>query len=171
LYDVCVSWKVRFDDKAIQKSIMYQELIRAIREARNKNGLGMKESLELKVFKSDESNEWISDTDAVQFISKFANLSSIGQVTEELSGGASFISGASKYFLLFDKKIDMEAERNRLETELKYAQGFVDSIKKKLDNEKFVQNAKAEVIENEKKKLTDGIERLNGIESSLKGLG
>lgn len=163
--------KASFDDKAIHKTILYQELIRSIREVRNKNGLGMKEALELKAFKSEESNEWIRDIDAVQFISKFANLSSIEQVTEELSGGASFISGTTKFFLLFDKKIDLETERKRLETELKYAQGFVESIKKKLDNEKFVQNAKLEVIENERKKLADGIERLNGIESSLKSLG
>lgn len=137
---------------------------------RNKNGLGMKEALELKVFTPDDSSEWIQDANARQFITKFANLSTIDYVTEEISGGASFISGTTKYFLLFDKKIDIAAERNRLQSELKYAQGFVDSIKKKLENEKFVMNAKPEVIENENKKLADGMERLNGIASSLKAL-
>ena len=162
--------KTDFDEKIIQNAIEYQELIRAIREVRNKNGLGMKEALELKVFTSDDSSEWIQDANARQFITKFANLSTIDYVTEEISGGASFISGTTKYFLLFDKKIDIAAERNRLQSELKYAQGFVDSIKKKLENEKFVMNAKPEVIENENKKLADGMERLNGIASSLKAL-
>ncbi|HWR33001.1 MAG TPA: hypothetical protein VN451_05730, partial [Chitinophagaceae bacterium] len=63
--------------------------------------------------------------------------------------------------------VDAVAEKIRLEKELEHAHSFVTSIRKKLENERFVQNAKPEVIENEKKKLADGMERMQSIEQSL----
>lgn len=163
--------KAGYDEKIIKANITLQELIRSVREIRNKNGLSMKETLSLKAFASDETKSWIQDTNAKQFVMKFGNLDSIEIIdTESDYTGSSFISGASKFFLEFDKKIDAEAERERLTKELQYQQGFIASIKKKLDNEKFVANAKPEIIENERKKLADGMERLAGIEASLKQL-
>jgi len=97
-------------------------------------------------------------------------LSSLEWVSTEVPQAVSFISGTTKYFLVLNKKIDAVAEKVRLEMELAHAKKFIQSIQVKLDNEKFIQNAKAEVIENEKKKLADGMERLKSLEESLKGL-
>ena len=144
-----------------------QEIIRSIREIRNKNGVSMKDALVLKIFNSEEGRALFGQDAQVRFVSKFGNLSAVEWVSEEVPGAASFISGTTKYFLVLNKKVDTGAEKIRLEKELEHAQGFVASIRKKLENERFVQNARSEVIENEKKKLADGIERMHSIEQSL----
>ncbi len=171
LYDDCMMspypGAMNFDNEKINSFIELQELIRSIREVRNKNGVGMKEALELKIFVADENVPLFEDNYSHQFVSKFGNLSSIASVTEEVPSSVSFISGTTKYFIPLDIKIDKEAEKSRLASELKYAKGFIESINKKLENERFVQNAKPEVIENERKKLADGLERLQGIQASL----
>ncbi len=159
-----------YDPTSIKEIISLQDLIRSIRELRNKNGVGMKEALDLKVYASDESKFLLSHPNQLAFVTKFGNLNHIEFVNEEVKNGASFVSGTTKYFLMINKSIDPAAEKERLEKELNYAEGFVQSIRKKLDNEKFVANAKPEVIENERKKLADGMERLNSIKDSLDAL-
>ena len=64
----------------------------------------------------------------------------------------------------------MAAERTRLEKELEYAQGFRDSVQRKLGNEKFAQNAKPDVLERERQKLADAETKITALEQSLKTL-
>ena len=127
----------------------------------------MKDALVLKIFHSEEGRALFYEEPQVRFICKFGNLSAVEWVSEEVPGAASFINGTTKYFLILNKQVDPDAEKIRLEKELEHARGFVASIRKKLENERFVQNARPEVIENEKKKLADGMERMQGIEHSL----
>ncbi len=75
-----------------------------------------------------------------------------------------------KYFLEFEQDIDLEEEMKKIEGELDYARGFLESVKKKLSNERFVNNAPAKVVEKEHKKLQDGQERVRILEESLKRL-
>ena len=159
-----------YNESKINTMVSLQDLIRAIREVRNKNGISMKESVDLKIFTSDESKLLFDVASHKDFVSKFCNIGSINFVNEEVSQSASFISGTTKYFIPIEKQLNPEEEKARLGKELIYAQGFINSINKKLDNEKFVQNAKPEVIESERKKLADGIERLQNIQASLNSL-
>ena len=66
--------------------------------------------------------------------------------------------------------IDIEAEKERIEADLQYQTGFVNSVKKKLDNQNFVNNAPAAVVEKERKKLADGLERIKLLKESLENL-
>jgi len=161
---------VPYDEGKIKATLALQDIIRSIREIRNKNGISLKEALELKIFDSTESQLLLDSTEHRDFIVKFGNLSSMEWVSAEVPQAVSFISGTTKYFLVLNKKIDAVAEKVRLEMELAHAKKFIQSIQVKLENEKFIQNAKPEVIENEKKKLADGMERLKSLEESLKGL-
>jgi valyl-tRNA synthetase len=156
-----------YNESKIGVIISLQELIRSIREVRNKNGLSMKESIELKIFSSDESKSIFSNPAHVDFVSKFCNLGSLEFVDQEIPQSVSFISGTTKYFIPIANQLDPVEEKIRLQKEREYAQGFIDSIKKKLENERFIQNAKSDVIESERKKLADGMERLQNIEASL----
>ena len=156
-----------YDETTLKTISALQDLIRSIREIRNKNGIAMKEELALKIFDSEEGRALFSTESQMKFVSKFGNISDIEWVQSEVSQAVSFICGATKYFIPLNKEIDIPAETDRLEKELVYAKGFVDSIRKKLDNERFVQNAKPEVIENERRKMADGIERLQSIQESL----
>ena len=159
-----------FDEGKITAIVSLQNLIRAIREVRNKNGLSMKDAIDLKIFTSEESKVLFDHPAHNDFVSKFCNLASIEFVQAEIPQSVSFISGTTKYFIPIERQIDPVEEKARLEKERAYAQGFVESIKKKLDNERFVQNAKPEVIESERKKMADGLERLQNIEASLNSL-
>ncbi|MEP7324176.1 MAG: valine--tRNA ligase, partial [Saprospiraceae bacterium] len=159
-----------YDESKIKTILSLQDIIRSIREARNKNGISMKDPVELKIFNSEESKTLFNHPENLDFVSKFCNLESFEFVNEEIAQSISFISGTTKYFIPIQNQIDPVEERLRLEKELAYAQGFIDSIRKKLDNERFIQNAKPEVIDSERKKLADGLERRQSIEASLKSL-
>ena len=82
----------------------------------------------------------------------------------------SFVLGGSEFFIPLEGSIDLAAERARLEKELVYAQGFRDSVQKKLGNEKFAQNAKPDVLERERQKLADAEVKIAALEQALKGL-
>jgi valyl-tRNA synthetase len=77
---------------------------------------------------------------------------------------------SNEYFVPIAGNIDVAAEIEKLEIELKYAQGFLNSVRIKLNNEKFVANAKPEIIENERNKETDALGKIATIEASLKSL-
>lgn len=159
-----------YDEVAIKDLSTLQDLIRSTREIRNKHGLSMKETINLKVYESEESKRLLANPNHIQFISKFGNIEHITWVNEEVAQSASFISGTTKYFIPLEAVLDVASEQMRLEKELRYAQGFIDSIRKKLDNDKFAQNAKPDIIENERKKMADGQERLKSIQASLNNL-
>ena len=91
-------------------------------------------------------------------------------VENEPEGAVSFIVGTDKYFVRFEKEIDVEAELKKLEEDLEYQVGFVGSVQKKLSNERFVNNAPAVVVDKERQKLADGHERIKQIEESIKKL-
>jgi len=162
--------KMHYDESHIKATLLLQDIIRSIREIRNKNGIGMKEALDLKIVESEESKLLFGPEEQRQFVIKFGHLNSIAWVSSAVPQSISFICGTTKYFLIINKKIDLVAEKTRLELDLTHARNFIQFIQKKLENEKFVQNAKPEVIENEKKKLADGLERMLSLEESLKNL-
>src|SRR5690606_4650100 len=84
-------------------------------------------------------------------IVKLANVSALSFVQDKVSGALSFLAGKSEcYVKLETGSIDVEAERERIGKEIDYLKGFLLSVDKKLSNERFVQNAKLEVVENEK---------------------
>ena len=75
-----------------------------------------------------------------------------------------------EFFIPLEGKIDVEKERLKLQEELKYANGFLLSVQKKLANERFVSNAPDQVLANERKKEADALEKIEVIEKSLAAL-
>ena len=82
----------------------------------------------------------------------------------------SFRVGANEYFIPFGQNIDTQAEREKLEKELKYNKGFLAAVQKKLSNERFVNNAPEQVIMNERKKEADALAKIEVIERNLNSL-
>ena len=97
-------------------------------------------------------------------ISKLCNLSEIDFISEKKEGAVSFMVGTTEFFIPLAGKLDIGAEIEKLNSELEYHNGFLLSVMKKLDNERFVQNAPAAVLENERKKKSDA-------ESKIKSIG
>gem|GEM_PF-4977335 len=98
---------------------------------------------------------------------KRAQVAEVQLVDEEPANAIPFVSGTEKLFFIAPLQLNVEEERKRLVKELEYARGFVESVRKKLQNEKFVQRAPTHVVERERKKLQDGLKRIQHLEESL----
>ena len=157
-----------FDTAIVEKMAQAQTLISKIRETRDANGLSPRDSYPL-TYEVNESTEALLGISGMKnIIIKMANLS--GLTIASTTSGIGFVSGAEKYYLEAEITIDVSAKKAELEGELKRQQGLVIGSKKKLSNERFVQNAPAAVVDREKKKLSDGLSRIKIIEESLKSL-
>lgn len=120
--------------------------------------------LSVKVNANLDYQKWAS------VISKLGNVSEMTFVTDKIAGAASFMVGKDEFFIVLNENVDLDAERERLVKELAYLQGFLKSVDAKLNNERFVQNAKPEIITNERNKKADAESKIKIIEESLAAL-
>ena len=89
---------------------------------------------------------------------------------ESAQGAWSFIHDTVEYFIPATGQVDIEETRAKLEADLEYARGFLASVMKKLNNEKFVKGAPEKVVENERKKQADAESKIKALEEQLRGL-
>jgi valyl-tRNA synthetase len=142
-----------------------QRTIATIRNVRQQKGISPKEKLELKVLKQENHYSLF-----YPLIEKLSNTGSIELVDEKVGNAYSFISGETEYYLITGNTINKEEEKVRLTKELEYNQGFLRSVQIKLANEKFVANAKPEIIGAERKKESDALSKIKAIEEQLAAL-
>ena len=140
-----------------------KEIIAGIRTIRLQKNIPNKESLQLQII--DDHN---ADFDAV--ISKLCNLESLGKVAEKSPNAVSFLSGTTEYAVPMGSLINAEDEIRKMEDEISYLEGFIQSVMKKLSNERFVQNAKPEIVDNERKKLSDAESKIASLKESIAGM-
>lgn len=140
-----------------------KEIIAGIRTVRLQKNIPNKEVLTLQVI-----GDYNHAHDSI--ILKMANLSAIDRVDEKTAGGIGFMVGTTEFSIPLAEKIDVEAELKKLEAELTYQEGFLQSVRKKLSNERFVQNAKPEIVENERKKLADAQSKIELLKENIKAL-
>jgi len=150
----------KIDQTILNEGEKVKELVTAIRDLRNRNQIKPKEKL--KLFASLELSEPMAEA-----VMKLGGLSVIGKTSEEPENSLSFLVGPDKFFLESPNQIDEKEEKSRLEKDLEYNKGFLESVMKKLSNEKFVANAKGDVIENERRKAEDAQEKIRLIEERL----
>jgi len=142
------------------------ELITAVRNIRKQKNISPKEKLELY-----EKTEHSTTTKKFTgIISKLCNLSKYEYVAAKKEGAYSLVLKNMELYVPLNQNIDLEAERQRLSKELEYNMGFLKSVQVKLSNEKFVANAKPELIANEKKKQADAEAKIKAIEEQLSSL-
>lgn len=98
------------------------------------------------------------------------NLSEIVSVSDKDATAVSFLVGTTEFAVPLGNNIDVEAELKKLNDELKYLEGFLKSVTAKLSNEKFVANAKPEIVENERKKQADAESKIATIKESIASL-
>ncbi len=142
------------------------ELITTIRNIRKHKNISPKEKLQL--FEKVNQSEINKTYDGI--VVKLCNLSSFDYVTEKAEGANSFLINNSEFYVPLSQNIDIVAEKERLLKELEYNKGFLGSVLKKLTNEKFVSNAKPELLENERKKEADALAKIKVIEEQLSAL-
>ena len=155
-----------FNTTILEEATYSFELITQIRNGRNSKGISPKEALSLSAKEGDQKliNEFWP------IIKKLSNLSEVNFITEKLTGATSFVIKSSEFFISFGGKADAAKEKEIILKDLEYNKGFLASVNRKLDNEKFVKGAKPEVIEIERKKKADAEAKIKSLEESLKAL-
>ncbi|MBQ4162048.1 MAG: valine--tRNA ligase [Parabacteroides sp.] len=140
-----------------------KEIVGGVRTIRLQKNIPNKETLELQVL--GEHNDSFNAV-----ITKMCNLSSLTKTEEKAAGSASFLVRTTEYAVPLGNMINVEEELAKLQEELKYQQGFLASVLKKLSNENFVSKAPAKVIEMERKKQADAESKIKSIEESIAAL-
>ena len=153
--------------KAIDKEVikgfdLASQLISELRKARARKQMSPKEALEIILAKEEPILKQFYPT-----IEKLGNVSNISVSSEEPSGSVSFNVGTLAVFVPMGDNVNTEEEKKRLEEELKYITGFLNTVNKKLSNEKFVNGAPEQVVANERKKKEDAEEKIQIIQKQL----
>ena len=138
------------------------EVITGIRNIRKQNGIANKVNIDLSIKVNAEIDKSFDPV-----IQKMGNLSSLEYTEEKIGNAFSFISKNNEYFIPFGEDIDVEAEKEKLLGELDYAKGSLAILRKKLDNEKFVNNAPEAVVAGERKKEADVLSKIKILEEKL----
>ena len=150
-----------YDAAFIESFRMACEAVAAVRNVRQEKGLSPKDALELRL-------DAAFPEDCVPVLVKLANVKvSRGEAEGQ---GVSAMVRTSKIFIVLEGLVNLEEEIAKLESELKYYRGFLESVRRKLSNEKFVNGAPEAVVANERKKEADALQKIESIESSLKSL-
>ena len=141
-----------------------RQIVSNIRTVRNQRNIPFKDALELHCIGSNGYGKYIS------VISKMANLKDVKVVSAKDATAASFMVGTDEFAIPLGDMIDVKAEIEKLEAQLRHLEGFLNGINKKLTNEKFVSNAPEAVVAMERKKKKDSEEKIAVIRESLKAL-
>ena len=150
-------------EQAISDMDAAKGIIAGVRTIRLQKNIANKEQLELQAI--GEAN-----VPALAVVEKLANLSAVSRVTEKDATSASFLVGTDEFAVPLGNSINIEEELKKLEADLKYNEGFLQSVLKKLGNEKFVNNAPAKVIEMERKKQADAEAKIATLKENIAAL-
>ena len=146
-----------------------KQIISGIRAVRNAKNIAPKEALELEITDADTQNVTRQPALA-EIVRKMANLSEIRFVSQKGANSQSFLVGTTEYAVPLGNLIDARAEIQKAEEEIQRLQGFMAGIQKKLGNERFVQNAPAQVVEMERKKLSDAESKIAALQETVAAL-
>ncbi len=137
-----------------------KSIVSNIRDIRNKNAIKPKEELTFFAINSQSVDQLLGKSGMQDLLKKLAVLDEIKIITTELDNTVGFVIGTDKYGVILNKIVDIQAEIEDKTKELEYQKGFVKSVEAKLNNEKFVSGAPLQLVEKERQKLADGIERI-----------
>ena len=164
---VNINWpKIDLDKTQINSDFeSFQETVMCIRNLRKENNIAMKVVLDLKIKVNEErSNKFDS------LLIKIGNLKSLEFVDESIKGAFSFVVKNNEYFVPFNDFINTDQELNKLRAEVQDRKGFLNSILKKINNEKFMANAPEKVVQLELKKKDDAESQIRILEERITNL-
>jgi valyl-tRNA synthetase len=152
------------DDKLANDIEIVKQIVSGVRMVRNQKNIAPKEQLELQVVGQNNYAAF----NAV--ISKMANLSAINVVVEKDATASAFMVGTDEFAVPLGNMIDIDAEIEKMEAQLKHLEGFLQGVLKKLSNERFVANAPEAVVAMERKKQSDSEEKIAALKESIAAL-
>ncbi|MDB5011587.1 MAG: valS, partial [Mucilaginibacter sp.] len=168
--DCCIVARLPYNGEVNTQLLLDVEIIKQvvtqIRNIRNTKQISPKEALQLSV----KPNSSINYSQHQLIITKLANISELNLVNDKVNGAMSFLVATDEFFIPLNESLDPLAEAERLKKEKEYLNGFLKSVNAKLSNERFMSNAKPEIIEIELKKKTDAEAKLRILDDGLAAL-
>jgi valyl-tRNA synthetase len=155
------------DDAILKEAVLLKSAISTIRDARVKAQIKNKDAVSLFVAAKDRS-VWLP---IQELLCKQVNAKAFSFTDDAVADSIQLVIGGDKFYVKADQVLDTSIQRKELETELAYFQGFLESVEKKLSNEKFVSNAKPEVVDMERKKQADAMDKIKMLKEGLANLG
>ena len=152
------------DEKLLGDIELVKQIVSGIRMVRNQKNIAPKEALELQAVAQNRYEVY----NAV--ITKMANVSAINVVTEKDATASAFMIGTDEFAVPLGNMIDIDAEIEKMEAQLKHLEGFLQGVMKKLSNERFVANAPEAVVAMERKKQSDSEEKIAALRESIAAL-
>jgi valyl-tRNA synthetase len=164
---IVASWPEQksFDSAILEGFEFASDVVSGIRTIRKEKNIAFKNTIDFLVLNNESQTLGF---DAI--ISKLGNISNLTYTKETVENALSFRVKSNEYFIPANDTIDVDAEISKLEEELKYTEGFLKSVQKKLSNERFVSGAPEQVVASEKKKEADAIAKIETLKASLKNL-
>ena len=159
---------VYYDQRLLDEFDTAREVIAGVRNIRNTRNLSPKEALEVSFIAADDRYRFARFDGIVR---KLANVSAISEIKEKPAGALSFMVGTMECFVPMPNNVNRDEELKKLQDDLKYAEGFLASVLKKLSNEKFVNGAPAAVIEKERNKQRDAETKIAALKAQIEALG
>ena len=153
----------KVDEAVLNAGALLKNVISTLRDARNKNQIKPKDAIDLHI--QSENNTAYQTIQNI--LAKQVNAKSIAYTNASIGSSIVVALEKDKFYLVADQAIDTASLKENLLKDLAHQQGFLASVDKKLSNEKFVQNAKPEIIAIEQKKKADALARIQTIEESL----
>ncbi len=154
---------VQADEKILSEGTLLKNIISGLRDVRNKNQIKPKETIkvhiqtaEVEIYKGIES-----------ILAKQINSASISYVNDAIAGTITTVIGKDKFYIETEQPLNLAGQKEDLEKELAHLKEFLQTVEKKLNNEKFLANAKPEVLAIEHKKKADALEKIEIIEESI----
>ena len=152
------------DDAILANVEIVKNVVAGVRAIRNTKNISPRETLDLQVIGTDP----VPAYDCI--IVKMANVGGVTATENKGEGVSSFMVGTTEYAVPLGGLIDVEAELAKAEAELKHLEGFLNGVKKKLQNERFVNNAPAAVVELERKKQSDTESKIATLKETIASL-
>ena len=150
------------DEQALTANFeLLKQIIGGVRTIRNQKNISPREALKLQIVGANELEAYNC------VLAKMANLDEIAVVSEKDGTASAFMVGTTEYAVPLGDKIDVAAEIEKAEAQLKHLEGFLAGINKKLSNEKFVANAPEAVVALERKKKSDSEEKIAALKETI----
>lgn len=153
------------EDELLTSAIeQVKQIVSGVRTVRSSKNIAQKEPLELQVVGKNDYEQYNAA------IMKMSGTTAVSIVSEKDATASTFMVGTDEFAVPLGNLIDVEAEIQKMETQLQHLEGFLAGVKKKLSNERFVQNAPEAVVAMERKKQSDSEEKIAALKESIAAL-
>jgi valyl-tRNA synthetase len=157
---------MQVDEKILSEGALLKNIISGLRDVRNKNQIKPKETIKVHI----QTAEAVIYKSIESILAKQINAEAITYVNDAVAGTITTVIGKDKFYIETEQPLNVAGQKEDLEKELAHLKGFLVSVEKKLSNEKFVANAKPEVLAIENKKKADALEKIGIVEGSLNAM-